>query len=205
MSEHDTTTEKSILEAAEQLFMTKGFASTRTTEIARLAGVNHAMLHYYFRTKENLFNKVFEEKICRLAESFISAFEQELTLEEKVRRAIGWHFDFLVANPKLPMFILREILSDEERKAHAKKLFQPQIIKLLGNVQDAIDEEVRRGNIRWHSAIHVLLNAVSLNVFAIVAMQLLSDSANTITGDMDAFLTERRENNIRLILNSLKI
>ena len=62
MKEETSNTEQSILKAAEKEFLKKGFSGSKTTEIAKEAGVTHAMLHYYFRTKENLFNKVFEEK-----------------------------------------------------------------------------------------------------------------------------------------------
>ena len=62
MSEANST-EKAILQAAEKEFLTKGLASSKTTEIAKAAGVTHAMLHYYFRTKDNLFEQVFQEKV----------------------------------------------------------------------------------------------------------------------------------------------
>ena len=69
MKEETSNTEQSILKAAEKEFLKKGFSGSKTTEIAKEAGVTHAMLHYYFRTKENLFNKVFEEKARQLADT----------------------------------------------------------------------------------------------------------------------------------------
>ena len=72
MKEETSNTEQSILKAAEKEFLKKGFSGSKTTEIAKEAGVTHAMLHYYFRTKENLFNKVFEEKAKQLADTFLS-------------------------------------------------------------------------------------------------------------------------------------
>ena len=65
----DRTREAAILKAAEEEFLTKGYAGARTTEIAKVAGVSHTMLHYYFRTKENLFNCVYEQKVKLLSES----------------------------------------------------------------------------------------------------------------------------------------
>ena len=62
MKEETSNTEQSILKSAEKEFLKKGFSGSKTTEIAKEAGVTHAMLHYYFRTKENLFNKVFSKK-----------------------------------------------------------------------------------------------------------------------------------------------
>ena len=76
MKEDTSNTEQSILKAAEKEFLKKGFSGSKTTEIAKEAGVTHAMLHYYFRTKENLFNKVFEEKARQLADTFLSRVDE---------------------------------------------------------------------------------------------------------------------------------
>ncbi|MDR1115915.1 MAG: TetR/AcrR family transcriptional regulator, partial [Tannerella sp.] len=77
---------RAILEAAEHEFLEKGFEATKTTKIASLAGVTHAMLHYYYRTKENLFDMIFEKKARLLKESLFSAFDrQDLPFCEKIR------------------------------------------------------------------------------------------------------------------------
>ena len=113
MKEETSNTEQSILKAAEKEFLKKGFSGSKTTEIAKEAGVTHAMLHYYFRTKENLFNKVFEEKARQLADTFLSRVDESLPFLEKIKCFIEAHFDLLTANPELPLFIYREILTNE--------------------------------------------------------------------------------------------
>ena len=113
MKEETSNTEQSILKAAEKEFLKKGFSGSKTTEIAKEAGVTHAMLHYYFRTKENLFNKVFEEKAKQLADTFLSRVDESLPFLEKIKCFIEAHFDLLTANPELPLFIYREILTNE--------------------------------------------------------------------------------------------
>ena len=85
MKEETSNTEQSILKAAEKEFLKKGFSGSKTTEIAKEAGVTHAMLHYYFRTKENLFNKVFEEKAKQLADTFLSRVDESLLFLEKIK------------------------------------------------------------------------------------------------------------------------
>ncbi|MDR0865393.1 MAG: TetR/AcrR family transcriptional regulator, partial [Candidatus Symbiothrix sp.] len=81
-------TEQVILQAAEKLFIEKGYAGTRTTEIANVANVNHAMLHYYFRTKEKLFDQIFEQKASQLLGYFITAFNRECPFFEKLKMGI---------------------------------------------------------------------------------------------------------------------
>ena len=92
--------EQAILEAAEREFIAKGFAGARTTSIAEAAGVTHAMLHYYFRTKEQLFERILDEKMRLMGESVLAAFGQPgLPLAERLRDGIERHFDFIMANP----------------------------------------------------------------------------------------------------------
>ena len=92
--------EQAILEAAEQEFLNKGFAGARTTSIAEAAGVTHAMLHYYFRTKEQLFERILDEKMRLMSRSVLTAFGQpDLPLPERIRDGVESHFDFIAANP----------------------------------------------------------------------------------------------------------
>ena len=114
MKEETSNTEQSILKAAEKEFLKKGFSGSKTTEIAKEAGVTHAMLHYYFRTKENLFNKVFEEKAKQLADTFLSRVDESLPFLEKIKCFIEAHFDLLTANPELPLFIYLSLIHISE-------------------------------------------------------------------------------------------
>ena len=92
--------EQSILDAAEHEFLTKGYAGAKTTEIAGRAGVTHAMLHYYYRTKENLFSVFVDRKLEELKSIVLMGFDAEgMTFTEKIRRAMEMHFDFLVQHP----------------------------------------------------------------------------------------------------------
>ena len=109
-------TESEILKAAEQEFMLKGFDGAKTTSIAHAAGVTHAMLHYYFRTKEQLFERILTEKVQLMSESVLAAFGQPgLPLLERLKDGVTCHFDFIAANPQLPRFIVNEVFSRPER------------------------------------------------------------------------------------------
>lgn len=206
MSGEKVTTEQAILIAAEEVFLEKGYAAAKTTEIAKRAGVNHAMLHYYFRTKVSLFDKIFEEKSRLLTDSFFSVFEMDLPFTEKVRLAVGKHYDFLVQNPQLPMFIMGEVLRDTERKEQIRKILKPKLIRLTHDMQKEIDKEVKNGTIKPSLAVDSILNAISLNVFSIVFMQLTAEGDNYWDGTkIQALLKHRRANNIELVMKGLGI
>jgi AcrR family transcriptional regulator len=195
-------TEQQILDAAEKIFIEKGYSGTRTTEIAKVAGVNHAMLHYYFRTKENLFNKIFEQKATVLLGFFSLAFDGDYPFFEKIKRVVETHFDFLSKNLKLPVFILREIVADKTRKDFLLKRMFPIGKELFDKVEKEIQEEIKKGTIKPIKAQDFILNVAALNVFTFVAAQAIFDMENE---NLTQFLQERKENNIRFIIDSLKI
>ena len=121
--------EQAILEAAEREFLKKGFDGARTTSIAATAGVTHAMLHYYFRTKEQLFERILDEKMRMMGQSVLAAFgDARLPLIERLRNGIERHFDFIAANPDLPRFIVNEVFARPERY----EAMQRQIRSLMG-------------------------------------------------------------------------
>jgi len=105
--------EQTILEAAEREFLNKGFAGARTTSIAEAAGVTHAMLHYYFRTKEQLFERILDEKMRLMSQSVLTAFGQPgLPLAERLRNGVERHFDFIAATPDTQRTSVRMSASD---------------------------------------------------------------------------------------------
>lgn len=200
----EVNTEQAILIAAEKEFIEKGYAGSKTTEIAKTAGVTHAMLHYYFRTKDNLFEKVFLEKSKLVASSFAGIEDHNLPFLEKVSKSIETHFNFLAENPKLPFFVLSEIITNEDRKERCKKIFMPVIKQTQERLAKELDEEFQQGNICSIEAIDLLMSIVSLNICVFLARPVVDMITN---GDEDVrkqFLEHRREENVRMILARLR-
>ena len=108
--------EQQILAVAEQEFLTRGYDGARTTSIAQAAGVTHAMLHYYFRTKEQLFKRIVDEKFETMSHSMFAIMgDPSLPIVERIKGGIEAHFDFVAQNPLLPRFVINEIISRPER------------------------------------------------------------------------------------------
>lgn len=204
MEKTDITTEKTILEAAEQEFLDKGFAGAKTTAIAKRAGVNHAMIHYYFRTKENLFTMVFQQKIRILAESFSQSFNEELSFFDQLKLAIGTHFDFIAANPRLLFFVYGEIITNDRRKKMLVQSVFPKLKGIVKRLKDGIDAEVENGTIRFIRPTELLMNIIALNAITFLAMPLLQIIKRN-NKEVEKLLKQRRENNIQFIINGLKI
>jgi AcrR family transcriptional regulator len=197
--------EQAILEAAEQEFLDKGFEAAKTTKIASLAGVTHAMLHYYYRTKENLFDKVFEMKTRLLKDSlFISFDKPDMPFLERIQCGLESHFDFIRDNPGLPRFVINELLFKPKRL----ELFERKIRKVADGVIAGISEdmevEIRKGTINRIDPVTLIIDIASLNVFVFVAMPLLRTFALESYGSEEAFLDARKKENVEIIMRRLK-
>lgn len=119
--------EEKIKEAARKVFTQKGFAATRTRDIAEEAGLNLALLNYYFRSKEKLFEIIMKEKMQQLF-GIISPIlnDDTLTIEKKIDQLIAQYIDMLLQNPDMPIFVLSEIRNNSDlfKKMQVGKLIQ---------------------------------------------------------------------------------
>lgn len=108
-------TEELILQTARAIFYKKGMAGARMQEIADQAGINKAMLHYYFKTKEQLFNKVFADAFEIFAGRIAEMLNSDMTIEAKIQAYVNHTVDTLVLNPGIPVFVLNELTNNPER------------------------------------------------------------------------------------------
>src|ERR1044072_1091334 len=114
--ERDTDTEKRILEAAKAVFVRQGTAGARMQEIAEEAGVNQALLHYYFRSKDRLGQAVFQQVASRLFPALIQTLSSDISLDEKIDRLVAVYLDNLSKSPFLPGYLLSELHHHPERR-----------------------------------------------------------------------------------------
>lgn len=199
-------TESRILQAAENEFFEKGYAGARTASIAEAAGVTHAMLHYYFRTKDKLFERIVSEKISILGNIIISAIgDEDLTLEDRIRQGIERHFDFIAANCDLPKFIVNEVLTRPDVVEMMKCNIQNIVNNLLNSLQHEIDAYAAKGLCRQVNARMLLIDIVSLNVFPFMAAPIVLGAIGDSYNSYDEFLALRKSENVETILNKLKI
>ena len=183
-----TDTESRILQAAEEEFLLKGLEGARTTAIAERAGVTHAMLHYYFRTKNMLFERIIEEKMRNAGNIMQAVFVLgDMPLMERVKRGVEQHFDFIAANPNLPRFVIQEIYSHPERH----EIMRSQVLTItkdwLCDLQRHIDESAATKATEWIDARMLLLDIVSLNLFAFIGYPFVSLMFDGLVTDKKVF------------------
>lgn len=185
MNTEELSTEDKILLAASKVFTERGFSGTRTRDIAEEAGINLALLNYYFRTKEKLFEQVMKVKIVLLFGQIIPILANEKTsLEEKLDRASEKYFEILSKNPNLPIFVLSEI----QKKTSDVKSILP-VDKVLKNsvIMKQIQEKKPEIN-----PFHFLINFLSMTVFPFVAKPLLTTFDVMNDKEFQKFVEERK-------------
>ena len=206
MSEQEKQTkEQLILTAAEQEFLTKGYDGARTTSIAKAAGVTHAMLHYYFRTKEQLFERIVDDKFRLMTQSILAAFgNPNQSIVERIRGGIGLHFDYIADNPQLPRFVINEIIARPERYDILYSRMRGIVDSIYANLQRDIDLAAERGEMVQIDARMLFISIMSLNIFTFVAYPFMEPIMGELMADRNAFLQARRAENINTIMCRIK-
>ena len=199
------TKEQAILLAAEQEFLAKGYDGARTTSIAEAAGVTHAMLHYYFRTKEHLFERILEEKMTLMASSITAVLgDPALPLAERIRQGIEQHFDFLSANPHLPRFIINEVLTHPDRLSIMQENISKITARLFVQLQQDIDTAAGRGETEPLDVRMLLLDMLSLNILPFLMYPIIENVFSDMTADRRAFFEARKAESVETIMRRIK-
>ena len=176
---HDGDTERQILDAAHRVFLRSGTAGARTQEIAAEAGVNSALLHYYFRSKERLAAAVFHRAARELFPVVAGILLSEVSLEEKIRQVIAVELDRLSRTPYLPAYVISELAYHPERIRQLLEALTGERPGALGQtvltrIQAQIRAEVRGGRMRPIRAEQFLVNLLSLCIFPFAAQPMLA-------------------------------
>lgn len=189
MTSQQKATEEKILEAAKKVFINKGMVGARMQEIADEAGMNKALLHYYFRSKEKLFNKVFIDTFSTFFPKAETVFTSDKSIFDKIREFIRYYIDLLKEHPYIPQFILQELnrnpdslyLIFKESKVNPSAAF------------NAFAKEVEKGTIKPIHPLHLMVNVLSMCIFPIAGRPLIEKIF--FMGDVqeyDNFLEERK-------------
>ena len=174
----DGDTEQRILAAAQRVFVRRGTAGARMQEIADEAGVNKALLHYYFRDKARLALAVFRDVAAGLLPPILAILDSDAAIEEKVERVVAIELAQLGRSPWIPGYVISEITHHPER---ARQLVErlgglplPELAPQVFRKLDAqLAERARAGTLRPISAAHFVLNLLSLCIFPFAARPLV--------------------------------
>jgi AcrR family transcriptional regulator len=186
----EATTEQKIKEAARKLFTQKGFAATRTRDIAEEAGINLALLNYYFRSKQKLFDLIMMENFRQFLQGVTVHFRDEnITMVERVERIVEAYIDFLTEFPDIPLFILNEIRGNPSK-------IVARIHEEAGPMRSSFLKQMQEAHKAGKSAMdpfHFVANLVGLTVFPFIGRPVLLRVTGVSDEKFDQFMQERKK------------
>ncbi len=204
----DGATEQRILAAARRVFIRRGTAGARMQEIAAEAGVNQALLHYYFRSKDRLAATVFAEVAGRLLPELAALLGSRASIEEKVRRFVDLYIDGVRQAPFIPGYLVSELHQQPERLTELIDAAGPAALDAARSVRENLDAQLRQaaadGAIRPIAAEQLFVNMVALCVMPFLARPLLGALLGMDDESFDRFLDERRRELPGFIIRGLK-
>lgn len=202
MTENDRQTDEKIFESATDVFLEKGMDGARMQDIADHAGINKSLLHYYYRTKDHLFNTVFEKIAGQMFKKFAPVFDENLTLEEKIRFFYREHITFLQKNPRLPAFLMNELHRNPDR---IKKLIQGiDINKIWSTLEAQHKEDLIKYNITRESIPQLMTSIAAMSVFPFLAKPIVGSLMERMGYDFDEYIEERKKYAADFVIRAIK-
>ena len=194
-------TEQRILDAAMEVFIAKGFDGARMQEIADLADINKALLHYYFRSKDKLFEAVFLETLLRIGPMVLSFVNEPIPLEVKIWKFVDDYIEIIKNNPKLPLFILNEIHVNPDRVLNFLNIGAFLDTDVL---QEQLNKETELNNLGQVDVKHFVVNILSMTIFPFIGKPIMQKTLQIKEDDWEKFLDERKRIIPQTIMNWMK-
>ncbi len=200
----NTNLEQEILDAATELFLERGFDSTSTTDIAKKAGCNQALVHYYFRTKENLFLRIFKKNIETFL-SFANNYMYSGDFMQFLEKGIESYFEILKANRNLPLFLIKEFAMNEDRRIFFRENFVNNELRrsVYYKFDKIVKQEIEKGTIRPIETLNLILDVLSLCAFTFISLPMYTTWLEKDDSEVDDFIESRKNEIITLIKNGL--
>lgn len=199
MTEKEKQTEDKIIEAARDVFVEKGMAGARMQEIADKAGINKSLLHYYFRSKEKLFNAIFSIIVGKVIVVLGKILSEDLSIEEKVSAFVNTYMDVLIRNPFMPNFIFNELTRNPDGLFERVNASNIDLSTILEPLEKQLKAEGYTIPVR-----DFVINSLSMVVFPIAAKPMVERVM--FNGDKKAcknYLQERKSTLVQFIMNAL--
>ena len=208
-AEKSADTEAKILDAARSVFIRRGTAGARMQEIAAEAGVNQALLHYYFRSKDQLSAAVFGQMASRLFPALLQTLASDQSLHAKIDQIVAIYHENLTRNPFLPGYVLSELHHHPERiqmvldkigGVDPRQAIAPAFLRL----NEQLKAEVEAGRMRPITAREFVVNLVSLCIFPFAARPMLSLMLGLDDEAFPTFIAERQRTLAAFYKNALR-
>jgi len=198
----DKGAEERILAAARKVFTTKGMAGARMQDIADEAGINKALLHYYFRDKDKLFETVFLVEAQRFFPKINTIFSSDAPLFEKIQNFVNEYIDELLENPYLPWFVINELHRDPDQFMY--KVWGNNNLPRPGKFLEQVEKEIKKGKIKKIHPLHLLMNLLSMTIFPFVARPMITRNLGLGETQFRRVMEQRKKEIPKFIIDAIK-
>ncbi len=195
------TTEEIILEAAKKIFQKKGLDGARMQEIADKAGINKSMLHYYYRSKQLLFEAVFKNAFSLLAPQLNTILNDDSSIEDKIKNFTKDYITFIIKHPYLPSFIIHELNRNPE---FINKMKEQIGFPNIDKFKNQVVFEVENGTIKPIDAQQLFINIMALNIFPFIASPLIQGIVGLDKKSFKQLMEDRKTQVADFIINAIK-
>lgn len=198
-------TEELILDAAMKVFTRKGFAAARMEEIAKEAGINRALLHYYHRDKQTMFNRIFENRFKEFFKGLFVIFESDnISLFEKIKRMVDHEISTLIKHPDLARFIITEIAQSPDLLIEYGKKLGVNPRMFIEAFEKQVVKEVNEGVIKPIEGRQLLINIMSLCIYPFVARPIIQTMMSVDETNFYHMAEQRKKEVSEFIINAIK-
>ena len=202
MKQKDNTTEELILQEARKAFTQKGLAGARMQDIADKAGINKALVHYYFKSKENLFTIIFEQEFGKFFSHLATVLSADIPLFEKIEQVVSLDIERLSQYPDIALFVINELSHNPDRMT--KRFKQMGTENILAIFQQQINSEVKKRTIKKITAQQLLINIQSLSVFPILAKPMIKKVMQLTEKQYQEMIQLRKKEVAAFIISAIK-
>jgi AcrR family transcriptional regulator len=199
----EINTEQKILDAAEEVFHQKGYDGARMQEIAEEAGINKGLLHYYFKSKDKLFEAIFSVALHRMISKISAIVEMDISLDDKINMMVEQYMTMIMRHPNLPRFVLSELNKNPDQfvarhvNNDAKRAFK--------NFEASVQKEIDKRNIKAIDARHLMLNMLSLIIFPFIGRPMAQGIFGMDNIEFQKLLLERKEHVKAFLKDAIRI
>ena len=203
--ERNNILEKSILDVAESLFLEKGFSQTTTTMIAREVGCNQSLINYYFRSKEKLFQLVFDKYLQIFVVGLSSIDNESINFEDRIKHCVYSQFEMFQAHPEIVIFLMNELSFNPKNQTAVKEKLVLYITDIDSFLASELKVEINRGNVSDITSIDLIMNIFTLNASVFLLFSIIKKLELFSIQEVQTIIEKRKEENYILILNTFFI
>ena len=204
----DISTEIRILEAAHKVFVKKGYAAARMEDIAKEAGINRALLHYYFRSKDKMFDIIFNQHFGEVLSGLGEMIKTEMSFEQRLKGIIEVYHNKFTSHPDLPLFVIHELAQNPKRLVELIEKLpvgeDGSKAKLAVAFKAIVQKEVNAGRIKPIDGMQLLMNILALIIYPFIAKPIFQFVMQINDNDYKSMLSKRKEGIFEFIMNALK-